>query len=129
MDEGFCAVSGSAVSNEAGRPSRSTHTPLAWLLMGTRQGDNAQVIALGEALGFSCRIQRFEYHSWESLVNLPFTSTLLGVVKRRSSPQVPPWPDLVISAGRRNEPIARWIRAQSGGRARLVHVGRPWARL
>jgi len=33
----------------------------------------------------------------------------------------------VISAGRRNEPVARWIRARSGGRARLVHIGRPWA--
>ena len=33
----------------------------------------------------------------------------------------------MISAGRRNEPIARWIRKQAGGDVRLVHVGRPWA--
>src|SRR5581483_6461257 len=42
-------------------------------------------------------------------------------------PLAPPWPDLVISAGRRNEPVARWIRARAGGRTRLVHLGRPWA--
>jgi mitochondrial fission protein ELM1 len=46
-----------------------------------------------------------------------------------SSPLQPPWPDLVISGGMRNEPVGRWIRKQSGGRTRLVHIGRPWARL
>jgi mitochondrial fission protein ELM1 len=40
-----------------------------------------------------------------------------------------PWPDLVISAGRRNEPIARWIQKQSPNPVKLVHVGRPWARI
>jgi mitochondrial fission protein ELM1 len=38
---------------------------------------------------------------------------------------------VVISAGRKNEPIARYIRKrariESGKRARLIHVGRPWA--
>jgi mitochondrial fission protein ELM1 len=46
----------------------------------------------------------------------------------KSSPLEPPWPDLVISAGMRNEPVGRWIRNQAGGRTRLVHIGRPWAR-
>jgi uncharacterized protein len=43
----------------------------------------------------------------------------------------PPWPGLVLSAGRRNEPVARWIRERAGGRdkVKLVHVGRPWAPL
>ena len=35
----------------------------------------------------------------------------------------------MISAGRRNEPVARWIQRQSGGQTRLVHIGRPWAPL
>jgi mitochondrial fission protein ELM1 len=54
---------------------------------------------------------------------------LLGIVRRRSSPLVPPWPDLIISAGRRNEPPCRWIQAQADRRVRLVHCGRPWAAL
>jgi mitochondrial fission protein ELM1 len=97
--------------------------------MGTREGDNAQVVALGEALAWPYLVKRFAYHPWERLVNWPFSTTLAGVVQERSSPLAPPWPDLVISAGRRNEPVARWIRAQAPGRVRLVHVGRPWARL
>jgi mitochondrial fission protein ELM1 len=35
----------------------------------------------------------------------------------------------VIAAGRRSAPVARWVRRQSGGRTRLVHIGRPWAPL
>jgi hypothetical protein len=32
----------------------------------------------------------------------------------------------VLASGRENEPVARWIRHQSGGSARIVQVGRPW---
>jgi mitochondrial fission protein ELM1 len=35
-----------------------------------------------------------------------------------------PWPDLVISTGRRTAPVARWIGEQSRGAARLVQLGR-----
>jgi uncharacterized protein len=108
-------------------PPATGAEPRMWLLMGHRTGDNAQVLALGEALGWPFEIKRFVYVRYEKFVNLPVLSTLAGVVKERSSPLRPPWPDLVITAGRRNEPIARWIRKQSGGRARLVHLGRPWA--
>jgi hypothetical protein len=67
---------------------------------------------------------------WEALVNWPFSSTLAGVDTARSSPLGPPWPDLVITAGRRNEPIARWIRRSADRRVRLVRgtpVGAPVA--
>jgi mitochondrial fission protein ELM1 len=103
--------------------------PVVWLLMGHRAGDNTQVLALGEALGWPFEIQRFVYTSYEVAVNLPFTAWLAGVDKDRSSVLAPPWPDLVISGGRRNEPIARWIQAQARKPVRLVHVGRPWARI
>jgi mitochondrial fission protein ELM1 len=61
------------------------------------------------------------------LPHLVLGPTLLGIDRRASSPLAAPWPDLVISAGRRNEPVARWIRRQAGGGVRLVHIGRPWA--
>ena len=44
----------------------------------------------------------------------------------------PPWPDLIITAGWRNEPVARWIRGQAaaeGQRVRITHLGRTWARI
>ncbi len=51
-------------------------------------------------------------------------------MKERSSAIEAPWPDLVISAGRKNEPIARYIRKREGAdkHVRLIHVGRPWAK-
>jgi len=111
----------------ASYPPEAGGAPRTWLLMGHRTGDNAQVLALGESLGWPFEIKRFAYVRYEKFVNLPVLSTLAGVVKERSSPLLPPWPDLVITAGRRNEPIARWIRKQSRAHARLVHLGRPWA--
>jgi mitochondrial fission protein ELM1 len=105
--------------------------PHVWLLMGDRAGDNSQILALCEALDWPFEIKRLVYTPYERFVNLPITSTLAGVDRGRSSPLEAPWPDLVISAGRRNEPVARWIQRQAAGQkhVRLVHVGRPWAPL
>ena len=49
-----------------------------------------------------------------------------GIDRRRSARLAGPWPSLVLASGRENEPVARWIRRQSGGETRIVHVGRPW---
>jgi mitochondrial fission protein ELM1 len=99
-----------------------------WCLLGRKTGDNAQVLALAEALGWPCEAKRLSCRRTELLTNLLLGPNLLGLQRGRSSPLRPPWPDLVITSGRRNEPIARWIRRRSGGSARLVHIGRPWAR-
>lgn len=126
-----------AESPDSARADRASESPASgvsvapsvWLLMGHRAGDNTQVHALGEAIGWPFEEKRFVYKSYERILNLPFTATLAGVVQSRSAVLLPPWPDMVITAGRRNEPIARWIKAQSGGRTKLVQIGRPWARL
>jgi hypothetical protein len=102
--------------------------PTIWLLLGHKAGDNSQVNALAEALGWPCERKHLVYRYTELLTNLLLGPTLAGVVRTQSSPLAPPWPDLVIAGGRRNEPVARWIQRQSEGRTRLVHIGRPWAR-
>lgn len=98
-----------------------------WVLLGLKAGDNAQVLALAGALGWPVEEKHIRARAWELLPHLVLGETLLGIDRAASSPLGPPWPDLVISAGRRNEPVARWIRTQAGGRVKLVHVGRPWA--
>lgn len=97
------------------------------MLLGRKAGDNAQVLALAEALGWPCTQKHIHARSWEILPHLLLGPTLAGIDRNTSSPLAPPWPDLVISAGRRNEPVARWIRQQAGPSLRLVHIGRPWA--
>jgi mitochondrial fission protein ELM1 len=103
--------------------------PQVWLLTGHKAGDNTQVLALAEALGWPFEIKRLVYKKSELITNLLLGCTLAGIIKRRSSPLTPPWPDLIITAGRRNEPVARWIQQQADNKPRLVHIGRPWARL
>ncbi len=106
-----------------------SRTPRVWLLLGHKAGDNTQVLALAEALGWPFESKHIVYRQYELFTNLMLGPTLAGIVKHRSSFLTPPWPDLVITAGRRNEPVARWIQQQAGGKVRLVHIGRPWTRL
>lgn len=100
-----------------------------WCLLGKKAGDNTQVLALAEELGWGYEEKHITARSGELLVHLGVGGTLAGIDRSQSSELSAPWPDIVISAGRRNEPVARWVKQQSGGRARLVHIGRPWAPL
>lgn len=100
-----------------------------WCLLGKKAGDNTQVRALARELGWGFEEKLIVARPWELLANLGLGITLAGMDRGKSSSLQPPWPDLVITAGRRNEPVARWIRRQSGDRTRLVHIGRPWAPL
>ncbi|GAB5450883.1 MAG: hypothetical protein Hals2KO_12110 [Halioglobus sp.] len=100
-----------------------------WCLLGKKAGDNTQVLALARAVGSEFKEKRIVARPWELLTHLSLGITLAGIDRSASSELAAPWPDLVISAGRRNEPVARWIKQQSGGRTRLVHIGRPWAPL
>jgi mitochondrial fission protein ELM1 len=109
------------------RESAPPPPPRVWVMMGHKAGDNAQILALAEALGWPFEIKHLIYRPTELLTNLLAPLTLLGIVRRKSSPLVPPWPDLIISAGRRNEPPCRWIQAHADRPVRLVHCGRPWA--
>ncbi|SEI89647.1 hypothetical protein SAMN04244572_02018 [Azotobacter beijerinckii] len=92
----------------AQRTRGGSELPRVWLLQGEHAGDNAQLTAIAEALG------------WPYEIKQPGTPV---------EALAAPWPDLVLSAGWRTALPARWIRRQSRGRARLVVVGRPRAEL
>jgi len=102
--------------------------PRVWLVASYRAGENSQLLALCETLGWPFESKRLVYKKSGFAINFLRGTGLSGIDTARSSPLTPPWPDLVISAGMRNEPVCRWIRRQAGGRTRLVHLGRPWAR-
>ena len=103
--------------------------PVIWLIDAYRAGERGQVRALVDALGWPCEVKVLSYRSHVFLPHVLGQSTLQGITSESAATLSAPWPDLVISSGVRNEPICRWIRAQSGGRARYVHVGRPWGAL
>ena len=103
--------------------------PRVWAVLCYREGDNAQILAVAESLGWPFEIKRLAYRWFGYAVDVWRGTTLLGINPGKSVPLRPPWPDLIISASMRNEPVCRWIRAQSGGRTCYVHIGRTWARL
>lgn len=101
--------------------------PLIWLLAGDKGGDTAQLRRLALALGWPTVEKPLKFNALYRLPNRLLGASLLSTVA--TAGLVPPWPDLVLSAGRRTAPVARWIRARSGGQAKLVSVGRPWGPL
>lgn len=104
-------------------------SPRIWLVLGDKRGDNGQVEVIAEALS-----RRFDWSSeWHHVEMLPKYvlgkprpgPTLHHIDRERSDPLTPPWPDLILTSGRRPANVALWIRKQSGGRSRIVLVGRP----
>ncbi len=104
-----------------------TNRPRIWLLLGHRRGDNNQVLAFGEALGLPFETRTMSY-KWTTRLRLKLFPESVGHLTASSRKRLqPPWPDLVIGVGRRTVPVARWIRRQSGGRAKLIRIGHPRA--
>jgi mitochondrial fission protein ELM1 len=98
-----------------------------WVLLGHKAGDNHQLLALAETLGVPYAARHLRYRPTELLSNLLLGPNLHGLRADSRAGLAPPWPRLVLTAGRRNEPVARWIRREAGAFVRLVHVGRPWS--
>ena len=101
--------------------------PRVWIVDAYRAGEKTQLRALAQALGWPWEIKTLRYRKYEMRTTLFRGSDLRGIDPLRSDPLQPPWPDLVLSMGMRNEPVCRWIRAQSGGRTRVVFLGRLWS--
>jgi len=106
--------------------------PRAWLLIGHKAGDNAQLRTLAAAIherrGWPVEEKSLAFRPYELLLHSVSHPTLAGLDRASRSGIRPPWPDLVLTAGRRNELVALWIQARSGQPTRIVHVGRPWSR-
>jgi uncharacterized protein len=103
-------------------PQESLAVPAVWVLLGDKVGGNGQLTSLADALGWPYEVKQLRYNTLNRCPNVFLGASILSVDPRRSSPLTPPWPDLVLAASRRSAPVARWIRKQSGGRTRLVHL-------
>ncbi len=100
----------------------ATSPPRIWVLADDRTGNANQAIGVAEALGFPFEIKRLEYTRWGRLPNLIRGASFLGVQDAYRDGITPPWPDLVIAAGRRTVPIARYIKRANHGRTFLAHI-------
>jgi len=98
--------------------------PRVWVLADDRPGNTTQSVGLAESLAWPYEIKQLRCRLFAGLHNRLLRASLRGIHRGGSSPLEPPWPALVIAAGRRTAPVALWIREQSGGRTRLVELGR-----
>ncbi|HXP97281.1 MAG TPA: mitochondrial fission ELM1 family protein [Telmatospirillum sp.] len=94
-----------------------------WVLADDRPGNVTQALGVAEALGEPFRIQDIRYDRWGGWHNALRGISLRGVTAASRASLAPPWPALVIGAGRRTAPVARWIKRQSA--CRLVQLMDP----
>lgn len=98
-----------------------------WVLQGAHAGDNAQARALAHLLGIEFTLKQLFFTPFRHVPNVFLRHSLASIDRAKSASLDPPFPDLVIAVGRRTVPAAMWIKRQSGGRTKLVHLGRPRA--
>ncbi|MFL1462021.1 mitochondrial fission ELM1 family protein [Roseococcus sp. DSY-14] len=88
------------------------------MLEDPRAGTANQALGIAERLGVPFRRVKLRFGA---LAGVPWPwPTLAGLADH--SAFAPPWPRLVVSAGRRAAPVARWLGRRG---ARLVHCMRP----
>lgn len=101
--------------------------PRIWVLADDRAGNRSQALGVSERLGPPVRVQEIRYNARAALPNRLLGASFLGLLAESRQALVPPWPDIVVAAGRRTAPAARAIRRRSGGRTFLVQIMDPGA--
>jgi mitochondrial fission protein ELM1 len=99
--------------------------PRVWALLGPHRGDNNQVLALAEALGWPFEEKRLTYN-WLRRVPPSLLGATFASVDDACRPLLEGRPpDLTISTGLRSVPVIRELRRRSDDRMHSVHLGFP----
>ena len=99
--------------------------PRTWVILSDKRGDNGQVETIVAALPFPVE-QKYVHMLPEYVLGKPrYRPSLNHLDLSRSDPLEAPWPDLIITVGRRPSMVALWIRKESGNKTRIVLVGKP----
>ena len=99
--------------------------PRIWALADDRAGNRSQCLGVAGALGLPFEVKEIRYGIGAKLPNLFLGASLRGLETSARARLTVPWPDLVVAAGRRTAPVARWIKAQDPGRVKLLQVMDP----
>jgi uncharacterized protein len=105
--------------------SQDRATPRTWLVLGDKRGDNGQVEMIAQALGWPCERRNLVMRPRYAVAKPWVRPSLHHIDQERSDPIEAPWPDLIITVGRRPSMVALWIAKQSGWRTKVVLVTKP----
>ncbi len=107
----------------------SGENPRVWVITDDRPGNTTQSLGLADALGWSYEKKPLNFITSRVFHRRRSKNPLPGMTPSSLSLLVPPWPDVVIAAGKRTAAVSRWIGEQRLGRTRLVHLGRKGGQL
>ncbi len=98
-----------------------------WVLADDRAGNVNQLLGVACALNEPYEQIDIRYTNRVKWPNLLRDKTLVGLTaeSKQKLKSVTKWPDIVLSAGRRSFPIARWIQKQSKGKSKIVQLMNP----
>jgi mitochondrial fission protein ELM1 len=96
-----------------------------WALLDDQAGNRSQCLGVVDALGLPYVVKEVRYSIFARLPNSMLGKSLIGLSMESRLGFMPPWPDVVIAAGRRIAPIARVIKEHNGGRTKLVQIMYP----
>ncbi len=99
--------------------------PRTWVILSDKQGDNGQVETIVDALPWPVE-HKYVHMLPQWVLGKPrYRPTLDHIDLEQSDPMEGPWPDLILTVGRRPSMVALWIRKQSGNSTKVVLVGKP----
>ncbi|MDA0702263.1 MAG: mitochondrial fission ELM1 family protein [Proteobacteria bacterium] len=99
--------------------------PVCWCLTEGHAGMESQTIGLAEALGVAPIVQRVRLRFPWTHIPPRLALPPLNACKPGSDAPAPPWPDLLITCGRRSVGLSMRIRRNSAGRTVTVHIQDP----
>ena len=99
-------------SAELDRGKAVTAAADVWMLADDRPGNVNQALGLAEALGEPFVVKTVGYSQLARLPNWLLPANLGGLTEATRETLTPPWPDVVIGAGRRTARVGRWVKQQ-----------------
>ena len=106
--------------------TQTKDTATCWVMTDGRAGNLSSARGLAEVLGDPFAVKTIRLHRpWLWLPPSLSPPGVLGVELEDGSALTPPWPDLIITCGRRAIGPALEIKRRSGGRTKCVHIQHP----
>ena len=96
--------------------------PLIWVLKDERPGTGNQAVGVADAIKSKYQIKKLELSAFGRLPNFLLGGSLRTITSNSKKCILPPWPDLVISAGRRAASVALHIKRKSEGRTFICQI-------
>lgn len=98
-----------------------------WVLADDRAGNVNQLLGVAAALNEETKRMDIAYSPRVKWPNFLRDGTLIGLTKETKNrlKQTTDWPDIVLSAGRRSFPVARWIQKKSKGHTKIIQLMNP----